>query len=193
VAGTTDPDTLADLARGALRKKLPALRQALRGRFRAHHAFLLSQILAHVDYVEEAVEAVGEQIGVLIAPFHDDLERLSTIPGVKRRTAEVIIAEIGVDMRMFPSAGHLTSWAALCPGNNESAGKHRSGKTRRGNPWLRTALTEGDPPRARSPRRAVSSNHAAPGAHEGRDGRGPRHARGRLPSPHSGHDLPGAR
>jgi transposase len=142
VAGTTDPDTLADLARGALRKKLPALRQALRGRFRAHHAFLLSQILAHVDYVEEAVEAVGEQIGVLIAPFRDDLERLSTIPGVKRRTAEVIIAEIGVDMRMFPSAGHLASWAALCPGNNESAGKHRSGKTRRGNPWLRTALTE---------------------------------------------------
>ena len=142
VDGTTNPDTLADLARGALRKKLPALRQALHGRFRAHHAFLLSQILAHIDYVEEAVEAVGEQIGVLIAPFREDLERLSTIPGVKRRTAEVIIAEIGVDMGMFPSAGHLASWAALCPGNNESAGKHRSGKTRRGNPWLRTALTE---------------------------------------------------
>jgi transposase len=89
---------------------------------------LLSQILAHVDYVEEAVEAVGEQIGVLIAPFRDDLERLSTIPGVKRRTAEVIIAEIGVDMRMFPSAGHLASWAALCPGNNESAGSIGPGR-----------------------------------------------------------------
>src|SRR5262245_58417546 len=70
------------------------------------------------------------------------MERLSTIPGVKQRTAEVIVAELGVDMGVFPSAGHLASWAALCPGNNESAGKHRSGKTRRGNPWLRTALTE---------------------------------------------------
>jgi transposase len=79
---------------------------------------------------------------VLLAPFVEDLERVTTIPGVKQRTAEVVIAEIGVDMRVFPSAGHLASWAPLCPGNNESAGKHRSGKTRRGNPWLRTALTE---------------------------------------------------
>jgi transposase len=142
VRGTTDPDTLADLARGALRKKLPALRQALAGRFRSHHAFLLSQILGHVDYVEEAIEAVSVQIDVLIAPFSAEIERLSTVPGIKQRTAEVIVAEIGVDMGMFPSAGHLASWAALCPGNNESAGKHRSGKTRRGNPWLRTALTE---------------------------------------------------
>ena len=142
VGGTTDPDALADLARGALRKKLPALRQALSGRFRAHHAFLLSQILAHIDYVEEAIEAISQQVGLLLAPFTEDLERVSTIPGVKQRTAEVVIAEIGVDMSVFPSAGHLASWAALCPGNNESAGKHRSGKTRRGNPWLRTALTE---------------------------------------------------
>lgn len=142
VGGTTDPDTLADLARGALRKKLPALRQALSGRFRAHHAFLLSQILAHIDYVEDAIDAISQQVGLLLAPFTEDLERVSTIPGVKQRTAEVVIAEIGVDMSVFPSAGHLASWAALCPGNNESAGKHRSGKTRRGNPWLRTALAE---------------------------------------------------
>jgi transposase len=142
VHGTTDPDTLADLARGALRKKLPALRQALRGRFRAHHAFLLSQILAHIDYIEEAIETISQQIGVLLAPFAEPLERLMTIPGVKQRTAEVVIAELGVDMSVFPSAAHLASWAALCPGNNESAGKRRSGKTRRGNPWLRTALTE---------------------------------------------------
>ena len=142
VGGTTDPDTLADLARGALRKKLAALRQALSGRFRAHHAFLLSQILAHIDYVEEAIEAISQQVGLLLAPFVEELERVTTIPGVKQRTAEVVIAEIGVDMSVFPSAGHLASWAALCPGNNESAGKHRSGKTRRGNPWLRTALTE---------------------------------------------------
>ncbi len=142
IGGTTDPDTLAELARGALRKKLPALRQALRGRFRPHHAFIVSQILAHVDYLEEAIEAVSQQIDVVIVPFTDALERLSTIPGVKTRTAEVIVAEIGTDMGVFPSAAHLASWAALCPGNNESAGKHRSGKTRKGNPWLRTALTE---------------------------------------------------
>jgi len=142
VRGNTDPDVLADLARGALRKKLPALRQALSGRFHRHHAFLVSQILAHVDYVEEAIEAVSQQIDVVIAPFTSALERLSTIPGVKKRTAEVILAEIGPDMSTFPSAAHLASWAGLCPGNNESAGKHRSGRTRKGTPWLRTALTE---------------------------------------------------
>ena len=134
VRGNTDPDVLADLARGALRKKLPALRQALSGRFRPHHAFLVSQILAHVDYVEEAIEAVSQQIDVVIAPFTSALERLSTIPGVKKRTAEVILAEIGPDMSAFPSAAHLASWAGLCPGNNESAGKHRSGRTRKGTP-----------------------------------------------------------
>jgi len=142
VRGNTDPDVLADLARGALRKKLPALREALSGRFRPHHAFLVGQILAHVDYVEEAIEAVSQQIDVVIAPFTSALERLSTIPGVKKRTAEVILAEIGPDMSAFPSAAHLASWAGLCPGNNESAGKHRSGRTRKGTPWLRTALTE---------------------------------------------------
>jgi transposase len=142
VGGATDPDALADLARGALRKKLPALRQALRGRFRPHHAFVVSQILAHVDYLEEVIEAVSHQVDQLLTPFTDALERLSAIPGVKKRTAEVIVAEIGTDMGIFPSAAHLASWAALCPGNNESAGKHRSGKTRKGNPWLRTALTE---------------------------------------------------
>jgi transposase len=142
VRGTTDPNTLADLARGALRKKLPALQEALGGRFRPHHAFVVGQILAHVDYLEAAIEAVSQQVEAVIAPFGEALERLGTIPGVKQRTAEVIIAEIGADMSCFPSAAHLASWAALCPGNNESAGKHRSGKTRRGNPWLRTALTE---------------------------------------------------
>jgi transposase len=88
VRGTTDPDTLADLARGALRKKLPELRLALSGRFRAHHAFLLSQVLAHIDYVEEAIETLSPQIGVLLTPYTDTVERLSTIPGVKQRTAE---------------------------------------------------------------------------------------------------------
>jgi transposase len=142
VTGTRDPEALADLARGNLRKKLPALRQALAGRFRPHHAFLVAQILAHLDDLDETIEAVSQQIDVAIAPFADEVARLDTIHGVNKRTAEVIIAEIGVDMRVFPTAGNLASWAGLCPGNNESAGKHRSGKTRKGDPWLRAALVE---------------------------------------------------
>lgn len=142
VAGTTDPAILADLARGRLRQKLPALRQALTGRFRAHHAFLVSQVLAHVDSLDEAIDPVSGQIDVVMAPFAEELARLDTIPGVNERTAKVLIAELGVDMTVFPSAKQLASWAGLCSGQNESAGKHRSGKTRRGNRWLRTALIE---------------------------------------------------
>lgn len=142
VRGTTDPDVLADLARGALRKKLPALRHALASRFRPHHAFLVGQLLAYLDYVDEAIEALSARIEEAIAPFAEEVKRLDAIPGVNQRTAEVLLAEIGTDMGVFPSAGHLASWAGLCPGNNESAGRHRSGKTRKGNRWLRTALTE---------------------------------------------------
>jgi len=142
VRGTTDPEVLADLARGKLRAKLPALRQALTGRFRAHHAFLVSQLLAHLDYLDETITTLSERIEEVIVPFADELARLDTIHGVGRRTAEVLIAELGVDMNQFPSDRHLASWAGLCPGNNESAGKHKSGKTRRGNRWLRAALTE---------------------------------------------------
>jgi transposase len=142
VRGTTDPEVLAELARGKLRAKLPALRQALRGQFRPHHAFLVSQLLAHLDYVDETITTLSGRIEEVIVPFADELARLDTIHGVGRRTAEVLIAELGVDMTQFPSDRHLASWAGLCPGNNESAGKHRSGKTRRGNRWLRAALTE---------------------------------------------------
>jgi transposase len=142
VRGTTDPAGLAELARGRLRAKLPALRQALAGRFRPHHAFLVSQLLAHLDYLDEAISTLSARLAELMAPFADELARLDTIPGVAQRTAEVVIAELGIDMDQFPSAGHAASWAGLCPGNNESAGKHRSGKSRKGNRWLRTALIE---------------------------------------------------
>src|SRR5207245_10137614 len=118
VGGTTDPDTLADLARGALRKKLAALRQALSGRFRAHHAFLLSQILAHIDYVEEAIEAISQQVGLLLAPFVEELERVATIPGVHHRTAEGVIAEVGEDMSVFQRARPLDRSHGLRAGNN---------------------------------------------------------------------------
>ena len=140
--GTTDPEILAELARGRLRGKLPALRTALAGRFRSHHAFLVGQLLAHLDYIDEAIATLSSEIERHLAPFADQLTRLDSIPGINRRTAEVIIAELGVDMSAFPSAAHLASWAALCPGNNESAGKHKSGKTRKGNRWLRNALIE---------------------------------------------------
>jgi transposase len=142
VEGTTDPDVLADLSRGRLRAKLPALRQALAGRFRGHHAFLVSQLVAHIDYLDEAVAQMSEQIEVLVAPFAAARARLDTIPGINLPTADVLIAELGVDMRVFPTAAHAASWAGLCPGNNESAGKHKSGKTRKGSRWLRAALIE---------------------------------------------------
>src|SRR5437588_464971 len=124
------------------RKVLPAFRQALAGRFRPHHAFLVSQLLAHVDYLDEAIATVSEEVEGRLAPFAAQLTQLDTIPGINKRTAEVIIAELGVDMSCFPSDRHLASWAGICPGNNESAGKHKSGKTRKGNRWLRMTLIE---------------------------------------------------
>jgi len=142
VAGTTDPETLAQLARGALRKKLPALRQALAGRFRPHHAALLTHVMAHVEYLDEAIARVGIEIDAALRPFAEAMTALDSIPGVRRRTAEVLLAETGGDMAVFPSARHLASWAGLCPGQHESAGKRRSGKPRPGNRWLRATLLE---------------------------------------------------
>jgi transposase len=142
VAGTTDPVVLAELARGQLRKKIPALREALEGRFDSEHALIVGQILAHIDFLDEAIERLSHAIEEQIAPFAHERDLLMTIPGVKQRTAEVLIAEIGVDMSAFPTAKHLASWAGMCPGNDESAGKRRSGKTRKGSKWLRATLTE---------------------------------------------------
>jgi transposase len=142
VAGSTDPEVLADLAKGRLRSKLPALREALEGRFERLHAVWIGAILAHLDFLDEQIQSLTETIGEQIAPFEKAVELLCTIPGVQRRTAETIIAEIGVDMSVFPTAKHLASWAGLCPGNDQSAGKRRSGKTRRGSKWLDWALEE---------------------------------------------------
>jgi len=142
VGGTTDPGVLADLARGQLRKKLPALREALEGRFEPEHALIIGQILAHIDFLEDAIERLSDAIEARIAPFARQRELLMTIPGVQQRTAEVLIAEIGVDMTAFPTAKHLASWAGVCPGNDQSAGKRRSGRTRKGSKWLRATLTE---------------------------------------------------
>ncbi len=143
VEGNATSEVLADLAKGRLRKKLPELKKALTGRFRKdHHAFLVSRILTHIDTMEESIEELNQKIKEVITPFEEAVGLLDSIPGVDRRTAEVIVAEIGPHMNQFPSEDHLASWAGLCPGNNESAGKHKSGKTRKGDRWLRTALTE---------------------------------------------------
>ncbi len=142
VTGTTDPTVLAELARGKLRAKIPALKEALEGRFDSEHALIVSQILAHLDFLDEAIDRLSAEIEERIAPFARERDLLMTIPGVKQRTAEVLIAEIGVDMTAFPTPKHLASWAGVCPGNNESAGKRRSGKTRKGSKWLRATLAE---------------------------------------------------
>jgi transposase len=142
VAGTSDPELLAELARGKLRKKIPALREALVGRFDAQHALIVSTILAHLDFLDEQVALLSEAIAEQIAPFACAVELLCTIPGLKKRTAECVIAEIGTDMNRFPTERHLASWAGQCPGNDRSAGKRRSGTTRHGSKWLDTALTE---------------------------------------------------
>ena len=116
VSGTHDPAVLAELAKGRLRAKLPALREALEGRFRTHHALLLGELLAHLDYLEEAIERLSNQVARVVAPLSPLLALLITIPGVSQRTAEVILAEVGTDMGQFPSAGHLASWAGDLPG-----------------------------------------------------------------------------
>jgi transposase len=139
-SGTTDPEVLADLAKGKLRSKLPALREALEGRFDAQHALLIGAILAHLDFLDEQIERLSEAIEEQLRPFQPAVELLRTLTGIETRSAQNILAEIGTDMSVFPTAGHLASWAGRCPGNHQSAGKRKSGKTRKGSKWLDEAL-----------------------------------------------------
>jgi transposase len=140
VAGSTDVASMAALAKGRLREKIPQLEQALAGRFGAHQRFLAAQQLAHIDFLDEAIAQVSEEVAQRLGPFEKVIERLDAIPGVGRQNAEGLVAELGTDMDRFPSADHLASWAGMCPGNHESAGKRRSGRTRKGDRWLRTLL-----------------------------------------------------
>ncbi len=142
VKGTTDATVLAELAKGRLRSKIPALTEVLEGRFDPLHALIVSSILAHLDFLDEAIDRLSDAIEEQLVPFAPAVELLCTIPGVQARTAQVIIAEIGPDMSVFPTPKHLASWAGQCPGNDRSAGKRRSGRTRNGSRWLGIALTE---------------------------------------------------
>jgi transposase len=142
IAGERDTAVLSEMAIGRMRNKLTDLTEALNGHFGPHHAVAARQILDHVDFIDASVAALSEQIAVRTEPFASVFELLGAVPGLSRLSIEVVIAETGADMSRFPSAGHLASWAGVCPGNHESAGKRRRVGTTSGDPWLRRTLIE---------------------------------------------------
>jgi transposase len=142
IDGSIGPDEMAELARGQLRGKIPQLRLALEGKVTDHHRFVLKQLIAHIEYLESQIEAFSKRIEEVSRPFEEAIEAVAKLPGLQRRSAENVVAEIGSDMGQFPTDAHLSSWAGMSPGNNESAGKKKSGKTNKGSRWLRSALTQ---------------------------------------------------
>jgi transposase len=157
--GATDPKQLAALARGKLQAKQAELERALRGVVGAHQRLVLATQLRHIAFLDGEIARLSEEIAERQRPFDASLGRLQTIPGVGKRTAEVILAEVGPDMRRFPSASHLASWAGLCPGQHESAGKRMSGRTRKGCAALREALTEAAHAAARTRRSYLAAQY----------------------------------
>jgi len=168
VAGERDAQQLAGLAKGRLKDKRAQLVEALSGRLQPHQSFLIAEELAQIDYLDGAIERLNHQVEERLRPFEQEIGWLDTIPGVNRRTAEVLWAETGGDMSRFPSARHLASWAGMCPGNNESAGKRRSGRTRKGSPWLRHCLVEAAHGAAHTKNKYLSSQYHRIGARRGR-------------------------
>ncbi len=142
IAGETDAATLADLAQGLLRKKLPQLEQALTADVGRHQRFLLAQHLAHIDFLDAAIAQVSAEVARRLRPLDATIARLDAVPGIGREAAEGLLAELGGDVARFPTAKHLASWAGMCPGNRESAGKRLGGATRKGSPWLRGLLVQ---------------------------------------------------
>ena len=142
VKGETDPVKLAELAKGTLRRKIPQLQLALDGKVTEHHRFLLKQLLDRLDLLDDQIEALEQRIVEESRPFEDTLAAWMKAPRPRRTHAYSLLAEIGADMKQFPTAGALASWAAICPGNRESAGKQTSGKIGKGNPWLKRTLCE---------------------------------------------------
>lgn len=161
VGGEDDPTVLAGLAHGRLKDRHEELTQALSGRFRReHHGLLIAHILAHMDFLDDQIAQLDARLEGLFAPFGDLVERVASIPGVSPRGAQVLLAECGTEMERFPSAAHLASWAGICPGNDESAGKTRSGKTRKGSKWLRTELTSAARAASRTKGTYLAAHHA---------------------------------
>lgn len=142
VQGIQDPQVLANLAKGKLREKRVALEEALRGLMGTHQRMLLQSHLRHLDFLGAEIAGLDGEVATRMTPFEGALSQADSVPGIGLRTAEAILAETGVEMSRFPTAAHLSSWARVCPGNNESGGKHRRTSTGRGNPWLRSALVE---------------------------------------------------
>jgi transposase len=140
IQGQTDPVVLAQLARGRMREKTQQLEQALLGRVKPHHRLILRQLLRQIDSLDASIKEMDQAIEAACVPFEQAIEHLDTIPGVARTTAELILSEVGADMKRFPSAGHLAAWAGVAPGNHQSAGKRLSGRTRQGNQALRKGL-----------------------------------------------------
>lgn len=142
IAGSASPEQMAELAKGRMREKREQLTKAMEGRVQAHHRFVLTELLCQIDSIEETITRFDQEIEAYCSPFEEVVELLDTIPGVGREAAEIIVSEIGNDMSRFPTADHLAAWAGVSPGNNESAGKRRSGRTRKGNQALRTVLNQ---------------------------------------------------
>ncbi|PGZ90464.1 IS110 family transposase [Bacillus sp. AFS029533] len=141
--GEDDPDKLANFARGTLKKKKEELKLALQGHIHPHQRLMLKTILAHIDFLTEQIEMLDQEVAQRTSPYQEDIERLDSIPGIAKRTAEQILAEIGTDVeKQFSSAPRLCSWASLVPGHNESAGKRKSSKSKKGNKYLKSGLTE---------------------------------------------------
>src|SRR5580692_5923513 len=142
IAGETNPEKLADLTRGRLKASRATIVESLRGRVTANHRLLLKLHLDHIKAIDQTLVTVDKEVDALLEPFLAAAKRLSTMPGISDLVAEVVISEIGVDMSRFPTPGHLISWAGLCPRNDESAGKRRSTRLRKGAPWLKTTLVQ---------------------------------------------------
>jgi len=142
IAGQASPAEMAELAKGRLREKREPLAKALEGRVQVHHRFVLTELLCQIDNLDETIARFDAQIEAYCAPYEEAVVLLDTIPGVARQTAEIMVAEIGTDMSRFPTADHLAAWAGVAPGNHESAGKRRSGQTRKGNKPLGVALNQ---------------------------------------------------
>ena len=159
ITGETNSEVLANLAEGRMKAKIPALIEAMEGMFGAHHAVVCRHILDHIDFLDDSIDQLSEEVVARMGPYEAAISLIQTIPGVARTTAEVIVAETGADMSRFPTAGHLCAWAGVAPASNESAGKHRPAGTRKGGRWLRRHLIEAARAAARTKGTYLAAQH----------------------------------